>query len=76
LLAVTQGREIWLDKLISIVVDLIASIAGLSSRGTDPTHFLDDKSKEKALEEEMKNKYGTDRGTKGIIIKRINDAAT
>jgi hypothetical protein len=38
--------------------------------------FLDDKTKEKALAEEMKKKYGTDRGTRGIIIKRINDAAT
>jgi hypothetical protein len=24
----------------------------------------------------MKKKYGTDRGTRGIIIKRINDATT
>jgi hypothetical protein len=24
----------------------------------------------------MKKKYGTDRGTRGIIIKRINDSAT
>jgi hypothetical protein len=38
--------------------------------------FLDEKTKEKALEEEMKKKYGTDRGTRGIIIKRINDVAT
>jgi hypothetical protein len=38
--------------------------------------LLDDKTKEKALTEEMKKKYGTDRGTRGIIIKRINDAAT
>jgi hypothetical protein len=42
----------------------------------DPTLFLDDKTKEKALAEEMKKKYGTNRGTRGIIIKRINDAAT
>jgi hypothetical protein len=26
--------------------------------------------------EEMKKKYGTDRGTRGIIINRINDVAT
>jgi hypothetical protein len=42
----------------------------------DPAQFLDDKSREKTLEEEMKKKYGTDRGTRGIIIKRINDVAT
>jgi hypothetical protein len=76
LLAVTHGGDIWLDNLVSIDVELIAHITGLSSRGMDPTQFLDDKTKEKALAEEMKKKYGTDRGTQGIIIKRINDVAT
>ena len=42
----------------------------------DPMLILDDKSKEKALAEEMKKKYGIDRGTRGIIIKWINDTAT
>jgi hypothetical protein len=42
----------------------------------DPTQFLKDKTKEKSLAKEMKNKYGTDRGMRGIIIKRINDVAT
>jgi hypothetical protein len=37
---------------------------------------LDEKSREKALAEEMKKKYGTGRGTRGIIIKRINNVAT
>jgi hypothetical protein len=35
----------------------------------DPTLILDDKSKEKALTEEMKKKCGTARGIRGIIIK-------
>jgi hypothetical protein len=42
----------------------------------DPALILDDKSKEKTLTKEMNNKYGTDRGTRGIIIKRINNVAT
>jgi hypothetical protein len=42
----------------------------------DPTLTLDDKSKEKAFAEEMKKKYGTARGTRGIIIKQINNAMT
>jgi hypothetical protein len=42
----------------------------------DSVQFLDDKTKEKALVEEMKNKYNTDKGTREIIIKRINDALT
>jgi hypothetical protein len=76
LLAVTHGGDIWLDKPVPIVVELIANITGLPIRGMDPALFLDDKTKEKALAEEMKKKYDTDRGTRGIIIKRINDAAT
>jgi hypothetical protein len=42
----------------------------------DPTLILDEKYKEKVLVEEMKKKYGTARGTRGIIIKRINNAST
>jgi hypothetical protein len=76
LLAVMHGGDIWLDKLISIDVELIANIIGFPSQGMDPTQFLDDKAREKVLAEEMKKKYGTDRGTRGIIIKRINDVAT
>jgi hypothetical protein len=41
----------------------------------DPALILDDKSKEKALEEEIKNKYGTSRGMRGIMIKQINNVA-
>jgi hypothetical protein len=37
LLAVTHGGDIWLDKLISINVDLIMSITGFPSWGMDPT---------------------------------------
>jgi hypothetical protein len=76
LLAVTHGGDIWLDKLVSIDVNLIMHITWFSSRGMDLMQFLYDKIKEKSLAKEMKNKYGTVRGTRGIIIKRINDATT
>jgi hypothetical protein len=36
LLAVTHGGDIWLDKLVSIDVELIANIIGLPSWGMDP----------------------------------------
>jgi hypothetical protein len=65
-----------LDKLVSIDVELMANITGFPSRGMDPMHFLDDKSREKALDEEMKKKYGINRGKRGIIIKRINNSMT
>jgi hypothetical protein len=69
LLAVTHGGDIWLDKPIPITVELITQITGLPTRGMDPALILDDKSKEKALAEEMKKKYGTTRGMRGIMIK-------
>jgi hypothetical protein len=69
LLAVIHRGDIWLDRPIPINVVLIVQITGLPSQGMDPTLILDDKSKEKALAEEMKKKYGTSRGTRGIIIK-------
>jgi hypothetical protein len=75
-MVVTHGRDIWLDKLISIDVELIAHITGLPSRGTDPVQFLNDKTKEKALVEDMKNKYNIERGMLEIIIKRISDIVT
>jgi hypothetical protein len=73
LMAVTHGRYMWLEQLISIDVDIIAYITGSPSRGEDPTHFLEDKTKEKELADEMKNKYGTKRGSRRIIIKCISD---
>jgi hypothetical protein len=76
LMAVTHDGDIWLDKLVSIDIELIAHIIGLSSRGMDPMQFLDNKKKEKALVEDMKKKYCTDRGMRGIVIKRINDVTT
>jgi hypothetical protein len=76
LMEVTHDRDIWLDKLVLIDVEIIAHITGLSSRGMDPAQFINYKTKEKSLMEEMKKKYGTNRGTQGIIIKRINDVMT
>jgi hypothetical protein len=52
-----------LDKLVSIDVDIIAGIIGFPSRGMDLAQFVDEKAREKALAEEVKKKYGSDRGT-------------
>jgi hypothetical protein len=76
LLAVTHGGDVWLDKPVPITIELIVQIIGLRTRGMDLALILDDKSKEKTLAEEMKKKYGIDRGTRGIIIKRINNVMT
>jgi hypothetical protein len=76
LLAVTHGWDILLDKPVPITIELIAQITGLPIRGMDPTFIMDKQSKDKTLAEEMKNKYATARGTRGIMIKRINNVAT
>jgi hypothetical protein len=62
LMVVTHGGDIWLDKLVSIDIEIIVHITGMPSWGMDPAQFLDDKTKNKSLAKEMKNKYGTDRG--------------
>jgi hypothetical protein len=75
-MAVTHGRYLWLKQLITINVEIIEYITGLPSKGEDPTHFLEEKTKDKALAKEMKNKYGTERGSHKIIIRCITDATT
>jgi hypothetical protein len=76
LMEVTHGGYLWVEEPVSIDVELIVYITGLPSRGESPVQFLDDKTKEKALAEEMKKMYGTERGSCRIIIKRISDATT
>ena len=48
------GGILWLDTQFSIDVDLIAKITTLATNGEPPAQYLDDKTKEKALVEEMK----------------------
>jgi hypothetical protein len=75
-MVVTHGGYLWVEEPISIDVDLITYITGLPPRGETPAQYLDDKMKEKELAEEMKNTYGTEGGSRGIIIKRISDTTT
>jgi hypothetical protein len=69
LLVVLHGGFLWLDKPVSIDVELISFITGLTSNGENLAQYMDDKRKKKALMEEMKKNYGTERGSHGIIIK-------
>jgi hypothetical protein len=56
-----------MDRPISIDVDLIAEITGLPTDGEKPEQYLDEKTKEKALAEEMKKTYGIVRGSQGEL---------
>jgi hypothetical protein len=76
LLAWVHGGILWMDRPVSIDVDLIVEITGLPTDGEKPEQYLDDKTKEKSIADEIKNKYGTDRGSRGMIIKQINEPTT
>jgi hypothetical protein len=52
-----------LDREVSIDLELISFITEIPSYGEKPTQYMDDKIKEKVLEEEMKNTYRMKRGT-------------
>jgi hypothetical protein len=73
LLALVHGGILWLERLVSIDVYLIANIIVLPTNGENPGKYLYDKTKEKTLVEEMKKTYGTMRGSRGMIINKINE---
>jgi hypothetical protein len=76
LLAVVNGGIIWLDRPILIDVELIEKIKGIPIDGEKHAQYMDDKTKEKALAEEMKQTYKIERGSRGIIINKISEPAT
>jgi hypothetical protein len=64
-----------MDNLVSIDVDLIIEITRLPPSGEKLEQYLDEKTKEKSMENEIKNKYGTNKGSVGMVIKNINESA-
>jgi hypothetical protein len=76
LIAALHGGFLWMEQPISIDLEMIALITRLSSMGENPTKYLDDKTKEKTLAEEMKRTYETESFLCNIIIKRISDVTT
>jgi hypothetical protein len=64
------------DRQVSINVDLIADITRLPTNGEKPEQYLEDKTREKSISDEIKAKYGTERGNIGIKINHINDPTT
>jgi hypothetical protein len=59
LLALVHGGVLWMDRLVSIDVYLIAEITSFPTDGENPEQYLDDKTKEKVVVEDMKKTYGT-----------------
>jgi hypothetical protein len=67
---------LWMDSTMSINVDLIAIITWLPTNGEKREQYLEDKTKEKSISDELKDKYGVERGNRGIMIRDINDPVT
>jgi hypothetical protein len=62
MMEVTHSGYLWVEEHVSIDIDIISFIIGIPYRGDNPMHYLDDKTKENALVEEMKKTYDTKRG--------------
>jgi hypothetical protein len=73
LLARVHGGIIWMDRPVPINVDLISEITGLPMDGEKLEQYLEEKMKEKSISDEIKAKYGVERGNMGINISDIND---
>jgi hypothetical protein len=73
LLTRVLGKFLWMDRRVPINVDLIATIIGLPTDGEKLEQYLEDKTKAKSISDEIKAKYGTKRGNRGIGISDIND---
>jgi hypothetical protein len=54
-----------MEDSVSIDVEIIAFIKGLPSMGEILVEYLDDKTKEKSLVEEMKKIYDIEKGSAG-----------
>jgi hypothetical protein len=71
-----NGGILWMDRIVPINFDLITTIIGLPMDGEKTKQYLEEKTKEKSISDEIKAKYGMKRGNKGIKISGINDPMT
>jgi hypothetical protein len=76
LLAQVHGMILWMDRPMPIMVDLIAAITRLPKDGEKPEQYLEEKTRTKAISDEIKAKYGVERDNRGIRINDINDPLT
>jgi hypothetical protein len=49
-----------MDRMVPIIVDLIAGITRIPTDGENPEQYLEDKTRAKSISDEIKAKYGTD----------------
>lgn len=73
LLSCVHGGYMWLNKSVSINIDLIVRITGLLSQVQNPASLFFDKKNEKVLAESMKEKLHTFNGQRGMDVASICD---
>jgi hypothetical protein len=73
LLSYVHRGYMWLDKLVSIDIDLIVHNTCVPSKGLDLAIEFFDKNKEKSLAESMKDKFHTFQGQRGMDAASISD---
>jgi hypothetical protein len=76
MLSQVHGGILWVDRLVPINVDIIETIIGIPMDGEKPKQYLEDKTKEKSISDEIKDKYVVERGNRGIRIIDINGPVT
>jgi hypothetical protein len=76
LLARVHRGILWMDMPVLINVDLIVEITRLPTDGEKLEQYLEEKTKPKTILDEIKVKYGAERGNKGIRMNNINDPMT
>jgi hypothetical protein len=65
-----------MEDFYPIDVNLISKMTGLPSVGVKPEQYLNDKMKKHYIAEEVKEHFGTDIGSIGMIIKNFNEPTT
>jgi hypothetical protein len=75
LLERVHGGILWMDRPMPIIVYFITTITEIPMDEENLEKYLEDKTKEKSISDEIKAKYGIERGNRGIKISDINDLA-
>jgi len=65
LLARVHGGVVWMDRPMPINVYLLETITMIPTDGEKPKQYFEDKTKAKAISDEIKDKYDTNRGNMG-----------
>ena len=68
-----QGRMLWLDTLVKIMVYLITNIMGDPKDGPEPSQYFIGKDNDNRLAARLKKKYGLQRDGRAYHIDGIND---